>query len=52
MSSTQGWTCGNLIAHPRSIASFYYELLGPPSTQPDPILSPSSLEQMLSFKVG
>ena len=50
MSSTQGWTCGNLMAPPRAVASFFYELLGPPSTGPNPLLSPESLRQMLTFK--
>ena len=52
MSSTQGWTCGNMMAPPRAVASFFYELLGPPSREPNPILSPESLQQMLTFKTG
>ena len=50
MSATQGWTCGNLISSPRDVATFFWELLGPPSTGDDPLLSAAMLEQMLSFK--
>ena len=45
MSSTQGWTCGNLVTTPAQVAAFFWDLLGPGQT----LLMPSTLQQMLQF---
>eukprot|EP00040_Diaphanoeca_grandis_P024939 m.137793 g.137793 ORF g.137793 m.137793 type:complete len:447 (-) comp29948_c2_seq1:12-1352(-) len=51
MSSTQGWTCGNLVAPPRDIASYFWRLLGPPSVGDTALLSAKTQREMLTFRV-
>lgn len=51
MSSTQGWTCGNLMSTPTDVAEFFWHLLGPPSESKETaFLTPASMKEMLTFK--
>ena len=45
MSSTQGWTCGNLAARPLDVARFFWALLAPNASQP--LLTKASLDEMM-----
>jgi len=49
MSSTQGWTCGNLMAPVSDVAAFYWGLLGPTQNK-ERLLSEASLNEMLTFR--
>ena len=53
MSSSQGWTCGNMVAAPRDVARFFWELLGPPSANASSaLLAPPALAAMRTFVPG
>ena len=41
-ASVLGWTCGNVIGSAKEVASFYYDLLGPPQS----IVNAASLKTM------
>lgn len=51
MSSTQGWTCGNLLSSPADVADYFWWLLGPPSeSNATALLTPESMKELLTFK--
>ena len=50
MSSTQGWTCGNLMTTPTSVVDFFWALLGP-YRQRYNLLSDASFAALLDFKI-
>merc|ERR1712086_957495 len=45
-ASILGWTCGNAIASGQAVAQFYYNLLGPSSSN---LLNTSSIETMMNW---
>ena len=49
MSSTQGWTCGNLMSPVSDVAAFYWALLGPERARAK-LLDEQSLQEMLTFR--
>lgn len=50
--SILGWTCGNLIASPRDVAKFFFNLLDSEAAQtdPTPLLSEASRTEMTTFR--
>jgi CubicO group peptidase (beta-lactamase class C family) len=45
--SILGWTCGNMVASPRDVAKFYYNLLHSGAAQP--LISDKSKAEMMNF---